>query len=49
MAAGTQEKQTEWDNEARVIHAALRAIGHAVHLAGGDHMGGDKKAAGYFM
>ncbi|MFY4718554.1 WXG100 family type VII secretion target [Streptomyces sp. LaBMicrA B280] len=38
-----------WDREARGIHEALVAIGHAVHAAGGDYMGGDKKAASYFM
>ncbi|MER6570211.1 WXG100 family type VII secretion target [Streptomyces sp. NPDC001093] len=43
------DKQTEWDNNARAIHEALVAIGHAVHAAGGDYMGGDKKAASYFM
>ncbi|MCX4642791.1 MULTISPECIES: WXG100 family type VII secretion target [Streptomyces] len=41
-------KQAEWDREARGIHAALESIGHKVHQAGGDYMGGDKKAASYF-
>ncbi|MER7200628.1 WXG100 family type VII secretion target [Streptomyces sp. CB01635] len=44
---GTQQK--EWDDEARDIHEALKAIGHVVHLAGGDYMGGDKKAASFFL
>ncbi|MGW0207949.1 WXG100 family type VII secretion target [Streptomyces sp. NPDC003233] len=43
------KKQTEWDQEARALHEALRAIGRAVHAAGGDYMGGDKKAASYFQ
>ncbi|MEV5875500.1 WXG100 family type VII secretion target [Streptomyces sp. NPDC052101] len=42
-------EQTKWDKEARGIHEALRAIGHAIHAAGGDYMGGDKKAASYFL
>ncbi|MBX7550484.1 WXG100 family type VII secretion target [Streptomyces sp. NPDC004232] len=42
-------KQAEWDKEARAIHEALHAIGRAVHAAGGDYMGGDKKAASYFQ
>ncbi|MEU9989373.1 WXG100 family type VII secretion target [Streptomyces sp. NPDC048045] len=44
-----REQQTAWDREARGIHEALVAIGHAVHAAGGDYMGGDKKAASYFQ
>ena len=43
------EQQAAWDREAQGIHQALVAIGHAVHAAGGDYMGGDKKAASYFM
>jgi WXG100 family type VII secretion target len=43
------EQQAAWDREARGIHEALVAIGRAVHAAGGDYMGGDKKAASYFM
>lgn len=42
-------KQTEWDTAARAIHESLLAIGRAVHAAGGDYMGGDKKAASYFQ
>jgi WXG100 family type VII secretion target len=42
-------KQTEWDQEARALHEALVSIGRAVHAAGGDYMGGDKKAASYFQ
>ncbi|MFC7867094.1 WXG100 family type VII secretion target [Streptomyces murinus] len=38
-----------WDREARSIHEALVAIGHAVHAAGGDYLGGDKKAASYYL
>jgi WXG100 family type VII secretion target len=43
------KRQAEWDREARAIHEALHAIGRAVHAAGGDYMGGDKKAASYFQ
>jgi WXG100 family type VII secretion target len=43
------EQQAAWDREARGIHEALVAIGRAVHAAGGDYMGGDKKAASYFQ
>ncbi|MEU6736892.1 WXG100 family type VII secretion target [Streptomyces physcomitrii] len=43
------EKLQKWDKEAADIHTALTGIGHVVGLAGGDYMGGDKKAAGYFM
>jgi WXG100 family type VII secretion target len=44
---GAQQKA--WDDEARDIHEALKGIGHVVHLAGGDYMGGDKKAASFFL
>ncbi|MGW4563525.1 WXG100 family type VII secretion target [Streptomyces sp. NPDC004561] len=43
------QEQAAWDREARGIHEALMAIGRAVHAAGGDYMGGDKKAASYFQ
>lgn len=43
------EEQQKWDKEARDIHQALQSIGHVVHLAGGDYMGGDKKAASFFL
>jgi WXG100 family type VII secretion target len=43
------QQQADWDREAQGIHQALRAIGHAIHAAGGDYMGGDKKAASYFL
>ncbi|MER5494951.1 WXG100 family type VII secretion target [Streptomyces sp. LE64] len=44
----TQE-QAKWDREAEDIHQALVAIGQVVARAGGDYMGGDKKAASYFL
>ncbi|MFG2605099.1 WXG100 family type VII secretion target [Streptomyces sp. NPDC048514] len=43
------QEQAAWDREARGIHEALVAIGKVVHAAGGDYMGGDKKAASYFQ
>jgi hypothetical protein len=39
----------KWDKEAADIHQALMQIGQVVARAGGDYMGGDKKAAGYFL
>ncbi|WP_175409970.1 WXG100 family type VII secretion target [Streptomyces sp. TRM64462] len=47
-AAYVQEQQ-KWDKEAADIHRALMQIGQVVARAGGDYMGGDKKAAGYFL
>ncbi|GGT39518.1 WXG100 family type VII secretion target [Streptomyces xantholiticus] len=47
-AAYVQE-QVKWDQEAKVIHEALEGIGRIVANAGGDYMGGDKKAASYFL
>nr|WP_202500863.1 WXG100 family type VII secretion target [Streptomyces sp. SID5785] len=41
-------KLKRWDKEAKDIHTALTGIGHVVGQAGGDYMGGDKKAASYF-
>lgn len=38
-----------WDKEAKIIHEALVAITQVVARAGGDYMGGDKKAASYFQ
>ncbi|WP_225840075.1 WXG100 family type VII secretion target [Streptomyces sp. NK08204] len=43
------EQQAAWDREAKGIHEALMAIGKVVHAAGGDYLGGDKKAASYYM
>ncbi|MFG2524284.1 WXG100 family type VII secretion target [Streptomyces sp. NPDC048527] len=43
------DKQKKWDDEARDIHHALQGIGHVVHQAGGDYMGGDKRAASLFL
>ncbi|MEU6659925.1 WXG100 family type VII secretion target [Streptomyces sp. NPDC046821] len=43
------EEQQKWDKEARDIHQALHSIGLVVHQAGGDYMGGDKKAASFFL
>ncbi|MHB9858675.1 WXG100 family type VII secretion target [Streptomyces sp. YIM S03343] len=43
------QQQALWDREARGIHEALVAIGRVVHQAGGDYLGGDKKAASYYM
>lgn len=42
------EMQQKWDKEAKDIHQALLAISQVVARAGGDYMGGDKKAASYF-
>ncbi|WP_406103596.1 WXG100 family type VII secretion target [Streptomyces sp. NBC_01003] len=42
-------EQQKWDKEARDIHTALHGIGQVVHQAGGDYMGGDKKAASFFL
>ncbi|MET7605702.1 WXG100 family type VII secretion target [Streptomyces avermitilis] len=42
-------KLARWDKEANDIHTALTGIGHAVGTAGGTYMGGDKKAASYFL
>ncbi|UYQ64755.1 WXG100 family type VII secretion target [Streptomyces peucetius] len=47
-AAYVQE-QGKWDQQARIIHDALDGIGRIVRNAGGDYMGGDKKAASYFL
>lgn len=43
------EQQHLWDKEAKDIHAALVAIAQVVGRAGGDYMGGDKKAASYYL
>lgn len=43
------EQQTLWDKEANDIHQALVAITQVVARAGGDYMGGDKKAASYYL
>lgn len=43
------QEQVKWDKEAADIHRALMQIGQVVARAGGDYMGGDKKAAGYFL
>jgi len=43
------DEQRKWDKEAHDIHVALQSIGHVVHQAGGDYMGGDKKAASFFL
>ncbi|MER7110944.1 WXG100 family type VII secretion target [Streptomyces sp. NPDC000229] len=43
------QEQIKWDKEASDIHQALMQIGQVVARAGGDYMGGDKKAAGYFL
>ena len=42
------EQQGLWDKEATDIHNALEGIARIVGQAGGDYMGGDKKAASYF-
>lgn len=42
------EQQGLWDKEAADIHKALQDIAVVVGRAGGDYMGGDKKAASYF-
>ncbi|MFD3438339.1 WXG100 family type VII secretion target [Streptomyces sp. NPDC058685] len=42
------QEQVKWDKEAADIHRALMQIGQVVARAGGDYMGGDKKAASYF-
>ncbi|WP_156726830.1 WXG100 family type VII secretion target [Streptomyces apocyni] len=42
-------EQQKWDKEANDIHQALQQIGQVVGRAGGDYMGGDKKAASYFI
>ncbi len=42
------EQQELWDKEAADIQQALQGIGKVVGQAGGDYMGGDKKAASYF-
>ncbi|MEJ8637813.1 MULTISPECIES: WXG100 family type VII secretion target [Streptomyces] len=42
------EQQELWDKEATDIQQALQGIGKVVGQAGGDYMGGDKKAASYF-
>ncbi|MEU1281941.1 WXG100 family type VII secretion target [Streptomyces sp. NPDC005805] len=42
------EQQAIWDKEAQDIHQALTQITAIVARAGGDYMGGDKKAASYF-
>ncbi|MFF3321130.1 WXG100 family type VII secretion target [Streptomyces sp. NPDC002889] len=42
------DAQVKWDQEANIIHQALVSITQVVARAGGDYMGGDKKAAGYF-
>ncbi|MEU3045467.1 WXG100 family type VII secretion target [Streptomyces sp. NPDC006984] len=42
------EQQAKWDKEAEDIHRALTQIAQVVANAGGDYMGGDKKAASYF-
>ncbi|MBT2370076.1 WXG100 family type VII secretion target [Streptomyces sp. ISL-10] len=47
-AAYVQE-QEKWDKEANDIHLALQEIARVVGQAGGDYMGGDKKAASYFL
>ncbi|MFE9768565.1 WXG100 family type VII secretion target [Streptomyces sp. NPDC005808] len=43
------QQQAAWDKEAKGIHDALVAIARVVHQAGGDYMGGDKKAASYYL
>ncbi|MBJ7907522.1 WXG100 family type VII secretion target [Streptomyces sp. NPDC004549] len=43
------ERQADWDKQAKGIHEALMAISRVVHSAGGDYLGGDKKAASYYM
>jgi WXG100 family type VII secretion target len=43
------EQQSIWDKEANDIHQALVSIAKVVGLAGGDYMGGDKKAASYYL
>ncbi|GGY01720.1 WXG100 family type VII secretion target [Streptomyces minutiscleroticus] len=43
------EQQAAWDKEARNIHQALVSIAQVVGRAGGDYMGGDKKAASYYL
>ncbi|MEU9185088.1 WXG100 family type VII secretion target [Streptomyces sp. NPDC048484] len=43
------EQQTAWDKEANDIHQALVGIARVVGQAGGDYMGGDKKAASYYL
>lgn len=49
-AQGTfDSKLKRWDKEAKDIHTALTGIGHVIGQAGGDYMGGDKKAASYFQ
>lgn len=42
-------QQKLWDDEAAKIHEALVAITQVVGRAGGDYMGGDKKAASYYL
>lgn len=42
------QEQVKWDKEAADIHRALMQITQVVANAGGDYMGGDKRAAGYF-
>ena len=43
------EQQAAWDKEANYIHQALVSIARVVGQAGGDDMGGDKKAASYYL
>ncbi|MFP3987548.1 WXG100 family type VII secretion target [Streptomyces sp. E11-3] len=42
-------EQQKWDKEANDIHTALKQIGQVVANAGGEYMGGDKRAASYFL
>ncbi|MFI2435086.1 WXG100 family type VII secretion target [Streptomyces sp. NPDC018693] len=42
-------QQKAWDTEAQGIHDALVAIARVVQSAGGDYLGGDKKAASYYL
>lgn len=43
------QQQAAWDKEAQAIREALASIGRVVHSAGGDYLGGDKKAASYYL
>jgi WXG100 family type VII secretion target len=43
------QEQEKWTKEAGDITQALREIGTIVANAGGDYMGGDKRAASYFL
>ncbi|MGW7357431.1 WXG100 family type VII secretion target [Streptomyces sp. NPDC054802] len=43
------QEQEQWTRQAGEINQALKEIGTIVSNAGGDYMGGDKKAASYFL